>query len=549
MNIIFSIMLFVVIVDFLVLALAVHFLFALAAIPFCYFIFILLRKRNSVIASASASVAGWELGRALELTDADRPEVVERAYIEPGILNLGLLMIGSPGSGKTVGVLSYIYQLRQHTPGAGWALFEGKGDTDIFRKAVAMGCAPDYFFSSELPGSHSINLMEGAANDVADRLGKILIGETSSTSFYMDEQRAVLLRVIPLLCCLPVPVNLRDLYVVLSAEDAGLELLRRAADAGADPVEMQLARSWFSQPLSTRLKNIAGLLNRLFIFVSGSRAIRLNAYQPDVRISEIVAAGKSLYLHLPLTAFSRDVAIALVEMFGVEARKRQLGGTENLISYPLSFDDWGAFFYNGFAPFSARCRSAAMPLNFGFQSRAQLDAVHPTFADELDDTIATKQIFRVMGDATSTYAIRLLGQQDTQDVGVSDGLRTGTNLQMTQRARIEARDLKQLQPGEAYVSTLQKHSDGISSPIWKLRVPMPNFKGWESVVMPPSREHIEGDGLNFWDRYMNPTKLAEIHKAVQNAVADMEANNETRVRQTRVQAEQDLMMNPGLVDL
>jgi hypothetical protein len=544
MKIIVSIMLGVVIIDLMVLAFTAHVLFALAGLPVLYVIYRLLKQKTPVI-----PVSGWLLGRAIELSNPDRPDVVAQAAIAPSILNLGLLMIGSPGSGKTVGVLSYIAQLHHHTPGAGWALFEGKGDTDIYRKMVAMGVTPDFFFSSELPGSQTLNLMAGDAQDVVDRLGKILIGETSSTSFYMDEQRAVLARVVPLLCCLPVATNLRDLYVVLAVEDAGNELLRRAAEAGADPVELQLARNWLLQPIGTRLKNIAGLLNRLFIFVSGMQANRLNAYQPDIKIADIVARGQSLYLHLPLTSFARDVAIALVEIFGVEARKRQLGGTEGLVSYPLCFDDWGAFFYNGFGPFSARCRSAAMPLNFGFQSRAQLDAVSPTFADELDDTIATKAIFRVQGDATSSYAVRLLGQYETQEVGTSDGARAGMNLQMTQRARIEPRDLRELQPGEAFVSTLQKTDERIVNPLWRLRVPLPDFKNWETIGMPRARTHDEGHGLSLWSRYMNPARLAEIHLEVQTSMAqDVIAKQQSKdVSREAARAHMDL--NPGLAEL
>jgi hypothetical protein len=184
----------------------------------------------------------------------------------------------------------------------------------------------------------------------------------------MDEQRAVLARVVPLLRQLPVATNLRDLYVTLCVEDAARELLHQAQAAGADPVSLSLARQWLSIPSKDRVKNIDGLLNRLFVFVSGPYADRLNAYQPDIDIGQVVTSGQSLYLHLPLTNFAKDVAIALVETFGVEARKRQLGGTEGLPSFPLIFDDWGAFFHPGFGPFSARCRSAQMPLNFGFQS-------------------------------------------------------------------------------------------------------------------------------------------------------------------------------------
>jgi hypothetical protein len=505
---------------------------------------IVLRKR-----AAHVTLNGWSLGSAVELTNPDRPSAVRSAVIAPEALNLGMLIIGSPGSGKTVSVLSFLHQLQSHSLGSGWAFFEGKGDIDIYKKCVAMGEGPDHFFSTELEGSETINLFAGEAHDVVDRLSKILIGETTSTSFYMDEQRAVLSRIVPMLRRLPVATNLRDLYVALSVEDAGRELLRQAAEAGADPVEISLARQWLATPVRDRIKNMAGLLNRLFVFVSGPYADRLNAYQPEIDIHQIVAGGKSIYLHLPLTHFARDVAIALVETFGVEARRRQLAGTEGLQSYPLVFDDWGAFFHLGFGPFSARCRSAQMPLNFGFQSRAQLDAVSPVFANELDDTIATKLIMRVQGDATAEYAVRLLGSYDVRDVGTSDSPGTGrdsTSMRYTQRHRIEPRQLRELQPGEAFISTLQRQNGRLANPLWKLRIPEPPYKDWKSIAMPAPRLYAEGDGLGLWQRYMNPARLAEIHGTVMTAAQEREDVDRAVAAATREEERARAAKNPGL---
>jgi hypothetical protein len=509
----------------------------------------ILSRREAGQGNTKNVVKGWNLGKALELSNPDRPTQVENAVIAPGILNLGLLFIGGPGAGKTESAtLGFINQLKNHSPGSGWVYFEGKGDVDIYKKAVAMGDAPDHFFSSELPGSETINLFAGEAHDVIDRLGKILIGETTSTSFYSDEQRAVLARIIPLLRCLPESTNMRDLYVALSVEDAGNELLRRAKDAGTNPVELSLAGQWLAQPIATRLKNVSGLLNRLFIFVHGPYADRLNAYQPDIDISKAVAAGEKLYLHLPLTSFARDVAIAIIETFGVEARKRQLAGTENLAIYPQLYDDWGAFFHAGFGPYSARCRSAGMPLSFGFQSLAQLNAVSQTFADELDDTIATKIILRVQGDKTSEYAIRLLGQYESHDVSTNDSSsgHDGTSVRFAEQARINSRQLRELQPGEAYVSTLIKSSDKVTNPLWKLRLPLPDFTGWQAVQLPAARNHEEGQGLGLWSRYMNPAKLAEIHATVEAALLAAELEGKVSTALKREDAFARLSVNPGL---
>ena len=392
--------------------------------------------------------SGWNLGPAVEITNPDRPAAVKAAIIDAKIIKLGMLVLGAPGAGKTESVvLGYLHALPSYVPNAGWAFFEGKGDTDIYRKAVAMGATPDHFFSTELPGSETINLFAGEAHDVIDRLVHSLIGVTTSTSFYSDEQRSVLLKIVPLMKALPKPTNLRDLYAVLSTEDAGSALLHDAKEAGAGSTDLQLARNWLEEKFEKRVASIRGLLNRLYIFCNGPNAMRLNAYQPDIDIAKVVAEGKKLYLHLPLTQFSKDVAVAIIETLHVEARKRQLAGTENAALFPLLFDDWGAFFHSNFGPFSARCRSAAMPLSFGFQSRAQLVSVSNAFADELDDTIATKIILRIQGDATAAYAQRLLGQYDKMRVGTSmrdNGGGEGSNISSQATARIEARDLREL---------------------------------------------------------------------------------------------------------
>lgn len=495
-------------------------------------------------------VEGWHLGPADELTNPDNPHRVKNAVLPWRFLKLGFLAIGAPGSGKTVSIaLGYIYYLFKSLICKGWAFFEGKGDIDIYKMCVAMGQRPAHFFSTELPGSESINLLAGEPQDVIDRLGKILIGTTTSTSFYSDEQRAILTKLLPVLLSVGTPVNLRDLYVVLTIEDAGREMIRRAKAQGLDAVTITLAEQWVNTPIKNRIGNIGGLLNRLFVFVSGPYADRLNCYQPDIDVASAVRNGESIYFHCPLTHFSRDVAIAIIETFGVEARKRQLAGTDGLTAYPLIFDDWGAFFHDGFGPFSARCRSAAMPLSFGFQSRAQLEAVSPTYADELDDTIATKMILRVQGSRTAKYAAELLGEYEAGAVSTSElGERAGSSLSHQLRFRIDPRQLRSLQDGEAYVSTLQTEQGRVTNPLWRLRFPLPPFGDWKSIQMPSARTHTEGEGLSFWTRYMDPAKLADIHAQVLTVVKDrdedVKRDAELRGRDARLQ----LRENPGLLD-
>jgi len=455
--------------------------------------------------------SGWQLGNACEISNPDRPVFVPAAQIPSKILRLGMLALGGPGAGKTESVLlGYLNALPEHAPGAGVAIFEGKGDIDIYKKCVAMGCWPDHFFSSELPGSDTINLMQGASHDVVDRMTRLLIGHTVSTSYYADAQRAVLATIIPLMTSLGLPVNLRDLYTALAIPDAGIELLRRARDVKVDPTLIALAEQWYQQKPEARLAEIRGLLNKLFIFCHGPYADRLNAYQPDIDVSQAVAGNQRLYFHLPLSEFSRDVSIAIIEMFGVEARRRQLAGPEQFTLFPLLLDDWGGFFYDGFGPFSARCRSAAMPLSFSFQSLAQVKAVSQVFADQLDDNLATKLILRVQGEDTAAFALRLLGEYEAFEVSTSQlAEREGTALGMVKRARLTARDLRELAEGEAYVSTLVKEGERMVNPLWRVRLPLPDFSDWQAVELPAPKPHEEGEGLGLWRRYMDTTSGAQ----------------------------------------
>jgi len=450
---------------------------------------------------------GWRLGRAFELSNPETPDPVMDARIPSKTLRLGLLAIGGPGAGKTESVLlGYLKALPEHAPGSGVAIFEGKGDIDIYKKCVAMGCRPDHFFSTELPGSDTINLMEGETHDVVDRMTRLLIGHTQSTSYYADAQRAVLAMVIPLLTELDEPVNLRDLYTALSHPDAGIELLRRARDARLDATVITLAEQWYGQKPEVRQAEIRGLLNKLFIFCHGPYADRLNAYQPDISISDAVENNQRLYFHMPLSEFSRDVAIAIIEMFGVVARRRQLAGPEHFTLFPLLMDDWGGFFYDGFGPFSARCRSAAMPLSFSFQSLAQVKAVSQVFSDELDDNLATKLILRVQGEDTASFAQRLLGEYEAYEVSTSQlNERDGTALGVALRHRVNARDLRELAEGEAFVSTLYKEGERMVNPLWRVRLPLPEFTDWSSVTLPEARPHPAGQGLRLWQRYLGPT--------------------------------------------
>lgn len=456
--------------------------------------------------------AGWSLGPGFRITDPERPVPVADVVLPLPALSLGVLCLGSPGSGKTesllIGLLHYFSGL---APNIGWAAFDGKGQLDVYQKAVAAGAVPNFLFSTELPHSHTLNLMEGRPEDVADRLSKVLIGEASSTSFYADEQRSVLLVIVPLMLSLGLRVNLRDLYVALCVEDAGAELLLLAQQRGVAEPMLKAAQAWYALDYSLRVHNVKGLLNRLFVFVSGPYTDRLNDYHPDISLEAAVAAGQRLYLHCPESKFSKDVAIMLIEQLASIAKRRQQSDLTQAQLYPLIFDDWGAMFHPGFKPFSARCRSAKMPLSFMFQSRAQLQDVSPTYETELDDNIATKVLLRLNGQSTAEFACRLIGTYETREASTSLlGDREGTSLSVREAPRLKPNDFKALDPGQGYLSTVLHAAEGTENALFQVRFPRLPMDGWSDVALPtpPARAtDFAEDGLNLWARYMTPARV------------------------------------------
>jgi len=514
------IFLIVLLIDFTVIGLLLNYWF-LAMSFICiavitYMIILIWRKKHIL-----QNIPGWKLGDALDISDDHNIKKISNVVLPYKAINLGIMAIGGPGSGKTESIaLSFFYAMPDAIPGSGLAMFEGKGDIDIYKKAVASGRKPDKFFSTELAGSDSINLMQGEPSDVEDRLTRLLIGVTASTSFYSDLQRAVLKFLIPILKRLDVPVNLRDLYVALTHSGAQSEILLRARECDVDPTMVSLYEQWLERKPDDRRAELSGLLNRLMEFCVGENNDRINAYQPDICVADIVSDNKFIYFHLPLSSYTRSVAIGIVEMFGVEARRRQLAGPEQYKMFPLLFDDWGAFFHDNFGPISARCRSAGMPLIFSFQSLAQVKCVSDNFARELDDNLATKIILRVNGEDTSNFAINLLGENQSVQFGSSKhGDNDGSSVSLREKSRINVRDLRELLPGECYISTVMEVDSKMKNPLWKLRMPRAPYtqKQLDAVSMPEVKIVDIGEGLGLWDKYMNPEALKNINVTKKDA--------------------------------
>jgi len=481
------------------------------------------------------NVIGLELGFGWDLENPDTPKRI-RVTLEDKALNLGFLFIGGPGSGKSVAALcklQYLSQIRN----CGWVYWEGKGDKDIYQKAMSCGAAPTKFFSTELPHTDTVNVVSGPTESVIDRLTQVLI--VSESDYYRNAQRAALRAVVPLVKSLNKPVILRDLYVVFKNEEAAHYVLTMARQQGVAADVIEVAAQFFAIDEEQRMNDINGLLTRMSLFVTGDIAERLNAYEPTLDLDEAARAGQRVYLHMPYTVMARDIAIMLTEQVGVIAKHRQLYDSERP-PWPQLFDDWGAFFYSNFGPITARCRSAMMPVSFLFQSRGQTDRVdgNRIFTTEITDNIGGMCIFRVNGYESAKWAAEQFGEYETAEFSASENTRaSGHNLSTRQAQRVRADTLKNLDSGEAYISCLVSGEGGRSAnKRYKARFPLPDFSranafDWPSITH--ERNNNDCEGLHLWRDFMNRDRLAALRREViEEARTAQETTTATPARTT-----------------
>ncbi len=486
----------------------------LAALLYLGYRFLSQKKPNN------PDVQGWRLGTGLDISNPEKSQKANDIVLEQSILDLGLLVVGSPRSGKTLSSgIGFMHYLNTEVVDIGFAWHDGKGDKDIYQSAVAAGIHFDFFFSSELKHSNTMNAFEGDASDVIDRSIRVLINETTGDGqYYSDEQRRALTLIVRLLKALPEKTNYRDLFVALSVASAGEELLTRVKKTELDKVDIQLAENWIKEDWRQRINRISGLLNRLFLFVSGGVADRINDYDPDICLATALEKKQKLYFHLPLTNLSRDMGILLTEMWGVEARKRQQAGVRN--TYPLMFDDWGGFFHDYVGPITARIRSAKMPPSYSFQDDSYLEEVSPEFKKQLENNIAIKIAFRTSGVDAAKSAAQWFGQYRSHQYSESHYIQGAGNSMSTGLApRLMHDDLLALSAGEGFVMTLNERFGYTQPGYYKVQFPLIALKDPEHIDWPTSRKVNDPSmGLNFWDRYMNPDVIEKIRKEMKTSL-------------------------------
>lgn len=475
------------------------------------------RKRDDF-----ADIAGWRIEEAAEISEPERP-IVGPAVLDIKSLDLGMLVVGGPGAGKSMMAIAYQEFLSRYRPDSGMAYFCGKGDFDIYRDRVAAVREPDYFFSSELEHSDTINVMASPTETIIDTFSRVFVDSTNG--YYEASQKKAIRATVPLIKSLGEPVILPDLWMLLTDSQAARDVIRKAKDIGVDPDIVATCEQYFQEDEEDRLNKIDGLLNKLHPFVSGPISRKINAYEPTLSVSDAVAAGNTIYFHLPLSDTSLAVATMITEQFGVVARNRQLYELDGRKAYPLMFDDWGAFFYSNFGPITARCRSAKMPINFFFQSKAQTDAVLTggIFTSEILDNIGGVWSMRINGWDTAKWLAQQFGTYETQEVSFRAGS-DDQQMMTVEKERVRTDWLRDLNAGEAYGMIFATADAGLMvNKRYQLRFPLPGRKYDAPTYWPEVGVGVSNDdaaGLHLWRDYRDSDQVAHRKREAVKSVLD-----------------------------
>lgn len=477
---------------------------------------------------------GWRIEEAAEISNPESP-VKGAAVLDSESILLGLLAVGGPGSGKSVTVVSLIQYLAKAFVDWGMSYFDGKGDFDIYQMYCYSAGKPDYFFSSELPGSDTINVCDAPVETLIDMFSRVFVG--GGSEYYGPAQKKALRSSIPLLASFGVPFNLPDLWIFLTNEQAAKDTIAKAKKEGIDEDVIAAAEQYFndSDP-DKRLNIIDGLLNKLHPFVVGDISKKINAYSPSLDIDTAVSSGEKIYFHLPLTDISLDTATMITEKLGVIAKNRQLDAKNKRTPFPLFFDDWGKFMYSNFGPITARCRSAKMPCSFFFQSRGQTDAVEigGVFTTEITDNIGGMVSLRINGMETAEWMARQFGTYESSQLvsRTDDGTQT---VSVTDKPRVKAQEIMDMSKGEAFVRIFENGEAGaMANRLYNLRFPMPteDFEKPEDwPVMPDIVPNDESAGLHLWRDYRRPQdvvarKKEAVKAAIEEDISDISQDDD-----------------------
>ena len=194
-------------------------------------------------------------------------------------------------------------------------------------------------------------------------------------------------------------------------------------------------------------------------------------------------------------------------------------------------DEWVKYVHDGFGHFMEIARIENRQPDFSLQSITQINEVYQVFTQQMDDLAATKIFLRVQRESTIDYALRLFGQHEITDVSASrSSNHDSSNVSARYESRLEARQLKELDTGQCYITTQQSQGMKTRNPYWLAQFPLPDVTGWKDIELPDIQKNTSNEGLNFWAKYFNPSSDINVNELKKKHDEVLEAEAETNKR-------------------
>jgi len=482
---------------------------------------------------------GWRVGSKLRLThggefdihshDAPPAEAggmhvgfiahtMQELIVPPSSWLRHAMIVGQSGVGKTV-VGSWL-MFQQIAGGGGLLWIDGKLDPSnielLHRMCVWAGRPNDLLIVNPgTPGtSNTYNpLLDGDPDEIASRLGALLpeASNNAAADFYRSSAINAIGALVQATRAAGYAINFADLRILLTRPGALEWLLSDMKKKKVDVADTEQFALFLDQ-LRQRdrrtgaevldadgiRKMFGGLGARLAQFGGGQFGEVMNAYTPEVRIKDVVRAGKILYFALP-TMGKGEAAIALARMAvsdfrsAIAAIQALPEGERPEKPFLGFFDEAGSYVTQAWSRMFEQARSARLVMVPAFQTKANLETLGPELRAMVAGNTVTKIIFSPGEPDTADWCADMIGKElreqhtrsesssaSSKGVTVLDRGRGVANAQnagssashsvsLREDYKVSAADLMKLDRGECVV-TLEGHQ------VFHVKVPLVSFE-------------------------------------------------------------------------
>jgi hypothetical protein len=453
------------------------------------------------------------------------------------------MIVGQSGVGKTV--LGNWIMMQQIERGGGLLWIDGKLDPDNFAGLYAMcahaGRLDDLRIIS--PGtpefSNTYNpVLFGDPDEVAARLLATIPSSegNAGTDYYRQAANQGLTVLTQAVQATGLAYNCADLAVLLMNPLAMRELEDTLTDGSEAKHALRVFLHQFRVPMKPgmpateidvkKLKDtFGGMGGRLNTFGSGKFGKVLNAYSPEVRLTEDMMANRIIYVALPtmgkqeaasnfgkLIIGDLRTAISKIQELPVQMRPNP--------SFICFCDEAGSYMTQAFSRIFEQARSARVVAIPAFQTKANLEEISAELRAMVSGNTLTKIFFKPGEDDTGEWMSDMIGTEfrtvysisasrgigiskksafiTASPAGESDSGATAFSESNEEMHRITGSELKRLGKGEAIVTF-----DG--SKVYHIRIPITRFdKRFLDAIGPPALTHRRVKRARGLDYAKNP---------------------------------------------